>query len=127
MLDVCSEHAELSGVYGLVDLRLGDFREPPVDDQVPLATSPFRSFRHLRSYAERDAMVAYAGDVIARGGRVAHVTRHMVGLFQGFPGVRRYRQILSTDATKPGAGPQVIADAFAAVLSARGAAQDAAE
>jgi tRNA-dihydrouridine synthase A len=77
--------------------------------------------------AVRDAMVAYAGDVIARGGRVAHVTRHMVGLFQGFPGVRRYRQILSTDATKPGAGPEVIADAFAAVLSARGAAQAAAE
>lgn len=77
--------------------------------------------------AVRDAMAAYAGEVIARGGRVAHVTRHMVGLFQGFAGVRRYRQILSTDATKPGAGPQVIADAFAAVLSARGAAQDAAE
>ncbi|WLR94566.1 tRNA dihydrouridine(20/20a) synthase DusA [Shinella zoogloeoides] len=69
--------------------------------------------------AVRDAMMAYAAEVIARGGRVAHVTRHMVGLFQGFPGVRRYRQILSTDATKPGAGPEVIAAAFAAVLSAR--------
>ncbi len=77
--------------------------------------------------AVRDAMVAYAAEVIARGGRVAHVTRHMVGLFQGFPGVRRYRQILSTDATKPGAGPEVIANAFAAVLSARGEARDAAE
>ncbi|MGB3814344.1 MAG: tRNA dihydrouridine(20/20a) synthase DusA [Shinella sp.] len=69
--------------------------------------------------AVRDAMMAYAAEVMARGGRVAHVTRHMVGLFQGFPGVRRYRQILSTDATKPGAGPEVIAAAFAAVLSAR--------
>ena len=69
--------------------------------------------------AVRDGMMAYAGEVIARGGRVAHVTRHMVGLFQGFPGARRYRQILSADATKPGAGPEVIAAAFAAVLSAR--------
>ncbi len=69
--------------------------------------------------AVRDAMIAYAGDVIARGGRVAHVTRHMIGLFQGFPGARRYRQILSADATKPGAGPEVIAAAFAAVLAAR--------
>ena len=69
--------------------------------------------------AVRDAMMAYAAEVMARGGRVAHVTRHMVGLFQGFPGVRRYRQILSTDATKLGAGPEVIAAAFAAVLSAR--------
>jgi tRNA-dihydrouridine synthase A len=69
--------------------------------------------------AVRDGIMAYAAEVIARGGRVAHVTRHMVGLFQGFPGVRRYRQILSTDATKPGAGPEVIEAAFAAVLSAR--------
>lgn len=74
----------------------------------------------------RDAMAAYAATVIERGGRVAHVTRHMVGLFQGFPGVRRYRQILSTDATKPGAGPEVIEAAFAAVLSARARAEAAA-
>ena len=67
----------------------------------------------------RDAMMAYAERVVSEGGRVAHVTRHMVGLFQGFPGVRRYRQILSTDATKPGARPEVISAAFAAVLSAR--------
>ncbi|MEW9615071.1 tRNA dihydrouridine(20/20a) synthase DusA [Shinella sp. S4-D37] len=69
--------------------------------------------------AVRDAMMAYAGDVIARGGRVAHVTRHMIGLFQGFPGARKYRQVLSADATRPGAGPEVIAAAFAAVLAAR--------
>ncbi len=77
--------------------------------------------------AVRDAMMAYAGDVIARGGRVAHVTRHMIGLFQGFPGARKYRQILSADATRPGAGPEVIAAAFAAVLAARGVAAAAAE
>jgi tRNA-dihydrouridine synthase A len=75
----------------------------------------------------RDAMMVYAAGVLARGGRVAHVTRHMVGLFQGFPGVRRYRQILSTDATKPGAGPEVIEAAFAAVLSVREPAATAAE
>jgi tRNA-dihydrouridine synthase A len=67
----------------------------------------------------RDAMMDYAARVVAEGGRVAHVTRHMVGLFQGFPGVRRYRQILSNDATKPGAGPEVIAAAFDAVLAGR--------
>jgi tRNA-dihydrouridine synthase A len=77
--------------------------------------------------AVRDAMMAYAAKIVAQGGRVAHVTRHMVGLFQGFPGVRRYRQILSTDATRPGAGPEVIAAAFAAVLSARASSAAAAE
>ena len=73
----------------------------------------------------RDAMMAYAGRVIADGGRLAHVTRHMVGLFQGVAGARRYRQILSTEATKPGAGPDVIAAAFDAVLSAADRAEAA--
>jgi tRNA-dihydrouridine synthase A len=63
----------------------------------------------------RDRMMAYAEEHIARGGRISHITRHMVGLFQGVPGARRYRQILSTDATKTGAGPEVIANAFAAL------------
>ena len=62
-----------------------------------------------------DAMMVYAAAHIASGGRLIHVTRHMVGLFQGFSGARRFRQILSTDATRPGAGPEVIAAAFAAV------------
>ena len=57
-------------------------------------------------------MAGYAGRHIAAGGRLAHVTRHMVGLFHGLPGARRYRQILSTDATRPGAGPEVLARRF---------------
>ncbi len=65
--------------------------------------------------ALRDTMMNYAAELIGRGGRLHHVTRHMVGLFQGFAGARRFRQILSTDATRPGAGPQVIAAAFAVV------------
>ncbi|MCB5200959.1 tRNA dihydrouridine(20/20a) synthase DusA [Neorhizobium sp. T786] len=65
--------------------------------------------------ALRDVMMAYADGVVASGGRLNHVTRHMVGLFQGFVGARRYRQILSTESTKPGAGSEVIEVAFAAV------------
>ncbi len=63
----------------------------------------------------RDKMMAYAENYVAKGGRLNHVTRHMVGLFQGLPGARRFRQILSSDATRPGAGPDVIAAAFAAI------------
>ncbi|MDA5629185.1 MULTISPECIES: tRNA dihydrouridine(20/20a) synthase DusA [Agrobacterium] len=65
--------------------------------------------------ALRDTMMDYAADYIATGGRLNHVTRHMVGLFQGMPGARRFRQILSSDATRPGAGPEVIEAAFAAI------------
>lgn len=65
--------------------------------------------------AVRDAMMDYAARHMAEGGKLSNITRHMVGLFSGIGGARRYRQILSTQAMKPGAGPQVIADAFAAV------------
>ncbi|MEW9808287.1 tRNA dihydrouridine(20/20a) synthase DusA [Mesorhizobium sp. ZMM04-5] len=60
-------------------------------------------------------MCAYAERHIAAGGRLGHVTRHMVGLFHGLPGARRYRQILSAEANRPGAGSDVLRDAFAAV------------
>jgi tRNA-dihydrouridine synthase A len=69
----------------------------------------------------RDVMIGYAERVIAGGGRLNHVTRHMVGLFQGYAGARRYRQILSSEATKPGVSPDLIAEAFAAVDIAGGA------
>jgi tRNA-dihydrouridine synthase A len=62
-----------------------------------------------------DTMADYCARHIAAGGRLAHVTRHMVGLFHGLPGARRWRQILSTDAARPGAGPRVLREAFAAV------------
>lgn len=62
-----------------------------------------------------DTMAGYAARHIEQGGRLGHVTRHMVGLFHGLPGARRWRQILSTDAAKPGAGPEVLKAAFAAV------------
>lgn len=63
----------------------------------------------------RNTMMAYAADYIEKGGKLGHVTRHMVGLFQGYAGARRFRQILSSDATKPGAGPEVIEAAFAQI------------
>jgi len=70
-----------------------------------------------------ETMAAYSARHIAAGGRLAHVTRHMTGLFHGLPGARRYRQILSTEATRQGAGPAVLRAAFAAVdLSATGQA-----
>ncbi|MBL0936525.1 MAG: tRNA dihydrouridine(20/20a) synthase DusA [Rhizobiaceae bacterium] len=62
-----------------------------------------------------DRMADYSAAHIAAGGRLTHVTRHMVGLFHGMPGARRFRQILSTDATRPGAGPEVLRAAFAEI------------
>ncbi|MBE7185281.1 MAG: tRNA dihydrouridine(20/20a) synthase DusA [Methylobacterium mesophilicum] len=60
-------------------------------------------------------MADYAGEHIARGGRLSHVARHMVGLFTGRPGARRFRQILSEEGNRPGAGPEVLLKALEAV------------
>lgn len=60
-------------------------------------------------------MMAYTANHLARGGRVHHVTRHMIGLFQGMAGARRYRQILSVEASRDGADERVIEQAFAAI------------
>ena len=62
-----------------------------------------------------ETMSVYAERHIAAGGRLGQVARHMVGLFHGLPGARRYRRILSVDAVKPGAGSEVLREAFAAV------------
>ncbi len=51
MLEVCAERAALAGA--VVDLRLGDLREPPVDERVPLVIIPFRSLLHLHTDDDR--------------------------------------------------------------------------
>jgi SAM-dependent methyltransferase len=53
MLDLCRARAEEAGVAELLDLRLGDLREPPVPERVALVTSPFRALLHLASDEER--------------------------------------------------------------------------
>jgi len=62
-----------------------------------------------------DAMADYADRHIAAGGRLIHVTRHMVGLYHGRPGARRFRQILSDEGARPGADSKVLRRAFEAV------------
>jgi len=65
-----------------------------------------------------EAMCEYVDRHIADAGRLSHIGRHMVGLFMGQPGARRWRQILSTDATKPGANSDVLRQAYASVIEA---------
>ena len=42
-----------------------------------------------------EAISAYACAHVARGGRVRDITRHILGLYNGLPGARRWRQKLS--------------------------------
>ena len=53
MLERCREQARTAGVAELLDLRLGDLRDPSVAEKVALVISPFRAFLHLLSNEER--------------------------------------------------------------------------
>ncbi|MCW8124993.1 tRNA dihydrouridine(20/20a) synthase DusA [Microbulbifer halophilus] len=63
-------------------------------------------------------MLPYIERQLGHGTRLNHITRHMLGLFQGVPGARRFRRHLSENAHKPGAGPEVLEQALALVTQA---------
>jgi tRNA-dihydrouridine synthase A len=62
-----------------------------------------------------EAMLPYIAREVAGGTHLAAIVRHMLGLFQGLPGARRWRQILTVDAIRPGAGVEAVEAALAAV------------
>ncbi len=70
------------------------------------------------------AMTDYAGRELSKGTRLNAITRHMIGLANQRPGARRFRQILTVEACRPGAGIAVIADALEALHRAEAAAQE---
>lgn len=61
------------------------------------------------------AMARYAERELSRGTRLNQITRHMLGLANGRPGARSFRQILSVEAARRGAGPEVMLRALDAV------------
>lgn len=69
MLSVARAAAESAGVSGLVDLRLGDLREPPVSERVPLVICPFRSLLHMETEDEKLRAARAACGLLEADGR----------------------------------------------------------
>ena len=63
------------------------------------------------------AMAEYAEAQLTRGVRLNNIARHMLGLANGRAGARQFRQILSVDACKPKAGPEVFMRALDVVAN----------
>ncbi|MBV8784366.1 MAG: tRNA dihydrouridine(20/20a) synthase DusA [Gammaproteobacteria bacterium] len=81
--------------------------------------------RHLHPGAvipERAALLErmqrYAAGELARGGRLAPIVRHMLGLYTGTPGAREFRRTLSEGAREPQAGAELLAQAAQAARAA---------
>jgi len=68
MLEVAREYAAAEGIE--LDLRLGDMREPPVAERVPLVLIPFRSLLHMTSEPDRLRALRAARELLVPGGRL---------------------------------------------------------
>jgi tRNA-dihydrouridine synthase A len=82
--------------YRLAELEAELFAVPLPDRDEVLA--------RLRPYVEAH---------LARGDRLQHITRHILGLYQGLPGARAFRRVLSEQAHRADAGWDVVERAMA--------------
>ena len=62
-----------------------------------------------------EQMMEYIEKHLAQGGKLNHISRHMLTLFLGLPGAKQWRRYLSENAHKPGAGTETIAQALSLV------------
>jgi tRNA-dihydrouridine synthase A len=62
-----------------------------------------------------ELLYSYIEQELSRGAHLGHITRHILGLFQGIPGARQWRRHLSENAHKPGADISVVEQALAMV------------
>ena len=67
------------------------------------------------------ALLPYCDQALAQGGRLNHITRHILGLYQGLPGARKFRRHLSENAFRDGADSGVLRSAQLLVAEATAA------
>jgi len=108
---------ELAHVDGVMMGRAA-YQEPwrllAVDPLLFGEPAPFRSAKEGAR-----ALIPYIENELANGVRLHAITRHVLGLFRAVPGARAFRRHLATEAVKPGAGADVMADALALVLDSK--------
>ena len=103
--EVCTHLAQVDGVM----LGRAAYHDPYLLAQVESALygEPLPSreavLSHLRPYVEAE---------LARGTAIKHITRHLLGLYQGQPGARSFRRVLSEGAHLPQAGWSLLEQAL---------------
>ncbi|MEW8341166.1 MAG: tRNA dihydrouridine(20/20a) synthase DusA [Candidatus Thiodiazotropha taylori] len=63
-----------------------------------------------------EAMIPYIDQELSAGTPINRITRHILGLFQGLPGAKKWRRMLSEEAHKAGADSSLILRAAAQVV-----------
>ncbi|MEZ5567954.1 MAG: tRNA dihydrouridine(20/20a) synthase DusA [Halioglobus sp.] len=87
-----------------------------------LADVDRRLFSQDNPAGSRDEVVAallpYCERALAGGARLNHITRHVLGLYQGMPGARKFRRHLSENAFRENADSDVLRYALSLVTQA---------
>ncbi len=110
-LDACDAHLErLDGVMLGREAYHNPWLLATVDSRFFGAPDPVSTPEQLI-----DRMLTYIDSEIAAGSALKHITRHMLGLYAGQPGARRYRRHLSENAHRPGADSEVLRAAVQAM------------
>jgi tRNA-dihydrouridine synthase A len=107
-LDECREH--LASVDGVM-LGREAYQNPWMLAEVDSAL-----FGMDKPVDSRDdiiiGLLPYVERQLARGAHLNHITRHILGLYQGVPGARKFRRHLSEHAYRKDAGVAVLREAF---------------
>jgi tRNA-dihydrouridine synthase A len=110
---VTEAKAHLDRVDGVM-LGRAAYQEPwrllAVDPELFGEPAPFASMKDVF-----EAMMPYIADQLAQGTRLHSMTKHFVGAFHGVRGARAFRRYLSENATRHGAGVDVLRAAIALV------------
>ena len=87
-----------------------------------LAQADFKLYGMDNPAKSRDDVIAgllpYVERQLARGVHLNHITRHILGLYQGVPGARKFRRHISENAYKKQAGLEVLTEAYRLVQEA---------
>ena len=98
--------AKLDGVMVGREAYQNPYILAEVDQQLCGLTNPV-----LSRDAVLEKLLPYIEKHITDGGRLNHITRHIIGLYQGLAGSRAWRRYLSENAHKSGAGIEVVLQA----------------
>lgn len=106
LVDLDSAAAQLQQVDGVMVGREA-YQNPyclaDVDRRFFADLHPVPSRRHVF-----EGFTAYAAEQLQRGVPLQAMTRHILGLYHGVPGARRWRRHFSEQACRPGAGLEVL-------------------
>ncbi len=84
------------------------YHHPFLLAKLHLALNPGDAWHAVARSAVLERMAQYAERELAKGTRLAAITRHMLGLYAGEPGAREFRRVLSHTAHTPGADAQLL-------------------